>query len=347
MTQKKRIPSKNHKSRQTCTILFTCIGRRVSLLKAFQRAARQLGINAVFIGTDVQLASPAMQLCDEQFLVHPTSHRLYVSDIKSIIKEQGVDLLVPTVDLDLKTWAKQRTAMTRLGCHILISSERVIDLCQDKRKTYQFLQKQGIDAPETVTLQEQLDTDTLAYPCYVKPWDGYAGKYNTCAESRSDLFYLQHKVPHALCQAYIRGKEYTCDVYVDFNGQVQCVVPRQRLEVRAGEVSKARVVMDQDVIQAAAQVVTCLKAGPGVITVQLMKTEAGDIKVIEINPRFGGGVPLAIKAGANFPKWILQELTGDRPNFSRTRIQDDLVMLRYDHEIWSTGSDLALEGQAE
>jgi len=86
-----------------------------------------------------------------------------------------------------------------------------------------------------------------------------------------------------------------------------------------------------------ARLVQNLGAGPGVITLQLFLTADKKIKFIEINPRFGGGVPLSIKAGANFPKWILQELLGQQPNIRFDGFKDNLIMLRYDSEVWLSG----------
>jgi carbamoyl-phosphate synthase large subunit len=84
----------------------------------------------------------------------------------------------------------------------------------------------------------------------------------------------------------------------------------------------------------AARLVEKLGAGPGVITLQLFLTDDDRVKFIEVNPRFGGGVPLSIKAGANFPKWILQELLGKTPRIKFDGFKDRLTMLRYDGEVW-------------
>jgi len=116
--------------------------------------------------------------------------------------------------------------------------------------------------------------------------------------------------------------------------KVRCVVPRRRIEIRAGEVSKGRVVKHRAIMERAANVVEKLRAGPGVITVQVVLTEDGQMKFIEINPRFGGGAPLSIKAGADFPGWILQGLTGGRPRIKFDGFKDGLTMLRYDAEVW-------------
>jgi carbamoyl-phosphate synthase large subunit len=122
--------------------------------------------------------------------------------------------------------------------------------------------------------------------------------------------------------------------------QVRCVVPRRRLEVRSGEVSKARIYRDPVIMERVAQLVTVLGAGPGVITIQLIRRADGVIKFIEVNPRFGGGAPLSIRAGADFPRWILQELRGQSPRIRFDGFEDGLLMLRYDEEVWvhSAGS---------
>ena len=77
---------KHRPSGKTLRVLFTCIGRRVSLLRAFQRAARQLHMDLEILGADCQLASPALQLCDHKYLVHPTDHRRYLADIREIVR---------------------------------------------------------------------------------------------------------------------------------------------------------------------------------------------------------------------------------------------------------------------
>ncbi|MHC4325631.1 MAG: ATP-grasp domain-containing protein, partial [Planctomycetota bacterium] len=326
--------------------MFTCIGRRVSLLESFRRAAKKLKINASFYGTDTTELSPALQLCDRRFGVKPTTHTGYIKQILSIVKENQVDLLVPTVDLDLKLLAQNKPKFAAFGCRVLVSNPEVIDICQDKRKTHKFLLKNNFDTPATISIQTALKNlrnrkskivnrkSQTRFPLFVKPWDGSAGRPNAVVCNRKELLFHAKRIPNAICQELIEGAEYTCDVYVDSGMKIRCVVPRKRIEVRAGEVSKGQVVKNARIMSEAAALVEKLAAGPGVITLQLFLTDDGKIKYIEINPRFGGGAPLSIKAGADFPKWILQELTGRKLNIRPDRFKDDLIMLRYDGEVW-------------
>ena len=319
-------------------VLFTCIGRRVSLLNSFRQAAKQLRINASFFGTDTTDLCPALQLCDKAFLVKPTRHPGYIKQLLSIVKTNKVKLLVPTVDLDLKLLAQNKSKFASMDCRALVSDREVVDICQDKRKTYKFLVKNGFDTPVTVHAAAALSKKKLGWPCLLKPWDGSAGKDNTIVNNRRELLFYSKRIPNAICQEFIKGTEYTCDVYVDFGMKVRCVVPRKRIEVRAGEVSKGQVAKNPRIMSQAAMVVEKLGAGPGVITLQLFLTKNGKIKFVEINPRFGGGAPLSIKAGANFPKWILQELSGKKPNIHSDDFKDNLIMLRYDDEVWLDNS---------
>jgi len=326
--------SKELKTKNSPGVLLTCIGRRVSLMESFRRAAKQLKINAAFFGTDTTELSSALQLCDEGFLVKPTTHPGYIKQLLSIVKANRVKLLIPTVDLDLKLLARNKPKFAAAGCHVLVSAPEVIDICQDKRKTYRFLIKNGFDTPATISVAYALSKKKLNWPCFLKPWDGSAGKQNTFVNNRRELSFYAQRIPNAICQEFIEGTEYSCDVYVDFGMRVRCVVPRKRIEIRAGEVSKGQVVKNPHIISKATKLVEALGAGPGIITLQLFLTDNGKIKFIEINPRFGGGAPLSIKAGANFPKWIMQELSGKKTNIRFDGFKDDLIMLRYDGEVW-------------
>ena len=309
------------------------------MLNSFRRAAKQLKTDLSVLGTDSTKLSPALQLCDKGFLVKPITHINYIKQLLDIVKANKVKLLIPTVDLDLKLLAKNKSKFAAMGCRILVSAPDVVDICQDKTKTFRFLLKKGFDTPITMSVRTALSKKTLNWPCFLKPLDGYASRGNAIVNNRKELLFFAKRIPNCIVQEFIKGTEHTCDVYVDFSMKVRCVVPRKRIEVRAGEVSKGQVVKHHRIMNEAARLVETLGAGPGVITLQLFLTNDDTIKFIEINPRFGGGVPLSIKAGANFPKWILQELLGRKPSIRFGNFKGDLIMLRYDGEVWLENPD--------
>lgn len=325
-------------------ILFTCVGRRAALVEDFRSAAVKLSLPGIVMGTDVNPLSPALYVCDRHVINKPISHRRYVPELLALAGRKKISLLIPTIDTELKALAANRDSFLAVGTRVLISSPDVISLCQDKRKTYSFLTDNGFGTPET-WIAEKVCASKLSFPVFLKPWDGSASKGNVVARDADELRYWCGRIPNCLVQEHIRGQEYTCDVYVDFNMHVRCVVPRKRIAVRAGEVCTGKTVKIPKLMHECKRLVETLGAGPGVITIQCFLTPRGKIKFIEVNPRLGGGVPLSIKAGADFPKWILQELTGRRPRIGFDRWKDGLYMLRYDQAVWRTPDPKSVRSQ--
>ena len=316
------------------TILFPCVGRRVSLLESFRKAADELGFECTIIGTDIDENSPALQCCDKMHIVGRIDSKDYFKDSFEIIEKYNVDLVVPTIDPDLTVWAKYTTELENSGCKILISSPEVIDICQDKRLTNSFLTSNGFDTPRIYDLKDLLSGNDNDYPYLLKPWNGSAARGNQIIKNKEELTFYAPRIPNCIAQEYIEGTEFTIDSLIDNYGQIRCSVPRKRIEVRGGEVVKAITVRNQKLIEQTEQMLAKLGAGLGVITTQCFLTEDNDVKFIEINPRFGGGVPLSIKAGADFPKWIIEMVCGIESSINKDNWQDNLHMLRYDAEVW-------------
>lgn len=314
-------------------ILITCVGRRVELVHAFRRAGRQLKLDLLIVGSDINRLAPGLWVCDRQVISKRINQRGYIKQLLEIVRQHKVKAVIPTIDTELKILAENRSRFVQAGARVLVSSPEVIGICQDKRKTHRFLLRHGFDSPMTISAR-QAAGKTLKFPVFLKPWDGSASRDNVVAKSRTELDFYSRRIANCIVQQVVVGQEYTCDAYVDLNMKVRCVVPRKRIETRAGEVSKGQTVKHAEMMQQSKRLVEVLGAGPGVVTIQCFLTGDQKIIFIEINPRFGGGVPLSIKAGANFPKWILQELSGAVPRIGFDRWKDNLCMLRYDHAVW-------------
>lgn len=188
-----------HHRPNSLNILFTCIGRRVSLLNSFRRAARQLKVSARFFGTEVDELSPALQLCDKKFLVKSIRDPGYIPQLLGIVKKNKIRLLIPTIDTDLAILAENKTKFANLNCCVLISKPQIICICQDKMKTYRFLVANGFDTPATTTVRTALDKKTLAWPLLLKPRSGAAGKGVTVVNNKRELSVFGKRVPGLYC----------------------------------------------------------------------------------------------------------------------------------------------------
>jgi carbamoyl-phosphate synthase large subunit len=335
------------KSTETIPVLFSCVGRRVQLLTAFRQAAARLGVRLVIHGADASPLSPAVHLVDGAHRVPKIDDTAYIDALLEIVHRERVRLLVPLLDLELLPLAETAGRFEEAGCTTLISTSEVVRICRDKMSTHRTLVEAGIDTPATWTWEEALARTAHAFPYYMKPRAGSAAAGNYIIHNMEELRTLGRRVPGAIVQEFVDGAEYTMDVYCGLDGRPRCAVPRRRLEVRNGEVSKALIVKDRSLMAVGMRVAEALGGCRGMITVQCIMTAGRRIRVIEINPRFGGGVPLAIHAGADFPLWILMEVLGRRPRISATGFRDDIVMLRFDDAVFvPRGSRFLAAGNA-
>jgi carbamoyl-phosphate synthase large subunit len=129
------------------------------------------------------------------------------------------------------------------------------------------------------------------------------------------------------------GEEHTMDCWVDDAGTCACVVPRQRLATRAGEIAKGVTVRHRALESQVAAIVEALPGARGPMTVQAIVSADGP-RYIEINPRFGGGYPLSHQAGARYTAALAAEALGKPVDPAWFAWRHDLVMLRYDEAVF-------------
>jgi carbamoyl-phosphate synthase large subunit len=127
--------------------------------------------------------------------------------------------------------------------------------------------------------------------------------------------------------------EYTVDAYYCADGELKCLVPRKRVEVRAGEISKG-VALRGAIYTELCDRLKYVAGARGCLTYQFFVSKAGDrIVASELNARFGGGYPLSQAAGARFPEWLIREyVLGEEIPFFEDW-QDRTAMVRYDSEV--------------
>ena len=139
-------------------------------------------------------------------------------------------------------------------------------------------------------------------------------------------------------QDYLDGPEFTIDVLCDFAHQPLSIVPRERVVIRAGVTDRGRTVRDAALMHLGQDVADILPFC-GAVNIQC-RIVNGVPTVFEINPRFSGGIPLTIAAGADFPRiWsIWRSAKRIAPRIGRFR--DDLWMTSYETSIFVAAADV-------
>jgi len=329
---------------ETLNILLTCVGRRVALLEAFRRAMATLGVTGRLYGADHSALAPGFHVADEGLLVPSVEGPDYVEALVDQCRRHEIGLVVPLIDWELEALAKARARFAKVGARLVISSPEVVDICRDKQQTFEFLKAHAFNTPEVIPHEKAVRGP---FPLFMKPRFGSSAKdVHYLPDPEALAFYSRGGSGERIIQEFVRGKEHTVDVYAGLDGVPRVAVPRRRLEVRGGEVSKARTVRHAEIIRQSLRLVEALGGCCGVITLQCFLTPSGEIKFIEMNPRFGGGVPLAIRAGADFPMWLIEEHLGRRPDIQPDDWQDGLVMMRYDAAVFRRSDELPEENDS-
>jgi len=318
-------------------ILFTSVGRRVSLIRHFKETLQSLGFSGGIFATDLQKNAPALFVADIGEMVPRVTDPNYICILKDICQRHSIDLVVPLIDTELHLLAPHRAEFAHMGVTLLVSSTDVSNICFDKRHTGEFFHSIGVKTPAILDPETILADPDARYPYLLKPATGSCSVGVTKINSPNELEFFRKYVPDPIVQELIQGQEYTLDILVDFAGKARSVVPRLRIETRAGEVSKGLTVKNPAIIEAGRHVAESLPGALGCITAQCFLTPDGEIVFIEINPRFGGGFPLSAAAGADFPRWIIEMMLNTYKDRPIDDWQDNLAMLRYDEGIFVDG----------
>ncbi|MBR3045196.1 MAG: ATP-grasp domain-containing protein [Oscillospiraceae bacterium] len=308
-------------------ILFTGIGRRIELVQAFRQAALALNINLKIYGADMAGTAPALAFCDAIRRVCGMKEKDYILQLLDICDKDNIDLLIPTIDTDLLVLSLHHKEFEKIGTKVLVSKPDRIAICRDKNFTADYFEGCGLKAPHTYNDYTKYSE---GFPCFIKPKDGSSSINAFKVNSTEELAVYAQKIGDYIIQPFIEGTEYTIDIFCDFNGNPITVIPRERTQVRAGEVLKTRITMDPIMIQEGIKLIECFKpCGP--MAVQLIRQKGTDLDYfIEINPRFGGGSPLSMKAGADSAEAVLRLLLGETVLYHKDDINDQAVYSRFD-----------------
>ncbi|MBQ8291221.1 MAG: ATP-grasp domain-containing protein [Clostridia bacterium] len=311
-------------------ILFTCVGRRVELVQAFREAAKELNETLEIYATDMCDSAPAAFFCDKIFIAPRIRSEAYIPFLTELCEREKIDGLIPTIDTDLLLLAENKATFEKLGTTVFVANPEKVAICRDKRLTSDYFSSLGLYAPKATGDIAEYDG---GFPAFIKPKDGSSSIDAYKVENETALKTYAEKIGEYVVQPFAEGVEYTVDIFCDKQGKPVYITPRIRLAVRAGEVLKTEIRQEPSIIEEMKTLVNDFKPC-GAITVQLIRDEAKNRNAyIEINPRFGGGAPLSVKAGANAAKALLQTLRGEETPYVEGAAEDGAVFSRFDQSV--------------
>ena len=280
-------------------ILFLGAAKRLSLLEGFQRAAAAEELRLSMYSAELQARVPVSVAA--QILVAPRfDDPEFAPWLQHEVGRLGIDVVIPNMDTATVALSAAAGALQDAGSWAMVSSHELCVAMEDKLAAERWFAQREFPIP-----------GRSSWPRILKRRRGFASRGQAAvadAQAR-ERFLAAAGDPHGyLEQDLLTGTEYTVDAYVDRSGQALAVMPRIRLKVVDGEVEES-LSSRHPAIERLTLRLLSHPGWRGPITLQFIDTATGPV-LIEVNPRFGGGVTHAIHCGLDMPRWMLRERLG-------------------------------------
>lgn len=255
----------------------------------------------------------------------------------------GVNVVLPTVDAELRPLARARPLYAAAGIDLLLAPAQALDVTLDKLALARRCAR-VVRVPGTQLFGPAVDPALLAYPVIVKPRTGSGSRGVITVDSAGVLAALKRSTA-LIVQEFLPGEEYSIDVLADASGHVIASVPRLRARVDSGVSVGGRTVRDEE-LSSFGRAVAQATGITYVANVQCKRDAAGRPALLEVNPRMPGTLGLTIASGVDMPRLALAALLGqplpaamDFRERAVVRFLDELVL--DPAEIANVGHDLS------
>lgn len=263
------------------------------------------------IGADIDPLAAGQSFVDT-FLLAPrvADEAVYLAWLQTTIATEAVTVFLPTVHEELPLVVRYRNHLP----YTVISDERAVTMGDDKVALYAWMATHMPESMIPWCLLKDWSPDWLVDEVqFMKPRRGRGARGCTTI-TKADLVHLQATGDgdNTIVMAFMPGTEWTVDAYRAHDGTMVYVVPRERVGLAGGISIKGRTVKHALLEALTTELATALSCyGP--ICVQWRADAAGVPRLLEINPRLSGGLPITVAAGVNPITAILAEASGETP----------------------------------
>jgi len=306
------------------TVLVTGAGgpAGVAVIRALRNHRRVVAVDADPFAVGLRLADDGAVIpaCDDDG---------FVDELARVAERTGARVLISTLAEEMRMLHTHGDRLSLHDTRTWIADRAALDQCLDKWCFAQALSEAGVPTPYTALG----GVANVPGPWIVKPRWGRGSRHVYAADDRDDLERMLARVPNPIVQHRLDGTEFTVDVLIDRDGTVAGAVPRWRLETKAGISTKGMTFVDDDLLAIVDRAVQAVRL-TGAANLQGFTSPDGEHTITEINPRFSGGLPLSLAAGADLVGEYVRGVEGRPLRQERLRFRAGVVMLRHFDEVF-------------
>jgi len=276
------------------------------------------------VASDSNPFSAGFFMSDAYEVLPEIDSKLYITRLLEIVTKHKINVLMPSSGYDIYQYSANKEKLLKLGALPVVSDIKTMKICRDKIQTFNYLSKK-FELPFTTLDYKKVK----GFPLIAKPRYGKGSKGIVKINNENELKYVRFNSENLIFQEYLPGTEYTIDVLSDLECEPILAVPRVRVETRAGISTVGTIVKDENISETCKSIAKYLKIR-GPCCIQMKESSQGVLKIVEVNPRMGGGTIFTALAGANFPAMILDMVKGKKLKIPKI---SEVTVIRYYEEI--------------
>ncbi|MDP2954695.1 MAG: ATP-grasp domain-containing protein [Chloroflexota bacterium] len=235
--------------------------------------------------------------------------------IKEIHRKAGLDVIIPTLDLELMNFIHLEGELADMGIHLLLPSETALRN-SFKSSLYDFFRSRGFAVPRGSSVVDPGQLKGLAkelgFPLVVKGLIHEAQVAYTLDEANVAFNKIGARWGFPLIvQEYIPGEEYDVAGVGDRNGQCVGAVAMRKLRVTdRGKAWYGISIYDHELLGLAKAMLEEL-GWVGPLEMEFIKKTSGGYCIMEVNPRFPAWIYLTAGVGVNLPEAVVRIAKGE------------------------------------
>ncbi len=310
-------------------ILILSAGTRNKIVQFFKKELENKG---KVVAADCDKLAPALYDADKHYIVPRIDDKDYINTVLNICKKENIKGVFSLIDPELSLLAENKDKFLKEGIVPIISDYETVEMSLNKMKMHDFCKVNDIDTIKSydnlTDFKNALGNKEIDFPIFVKPICGSCSNQIQKVNDFEELEFIFKRYDGLMIQELMGGYEIGADVYVDLlSKEIVSIFTKKKLLMRAGETDKSISFKDEKLFQFIKNFVK--KAGYiGQIDIDIYEKD-GKYLLSEVNPRFGGGYPHAYSCGCNFPKYIINNLSGIENKEDIGNYQEGVYMMKY------------------
>ncbi|MEM7074437.1 MAG: ATP-grasp domain-containing protein [Pseudomonadota bacterium] len=280
------------------------------------------------LACDINPSHLVAAVTDFAFLrVLPATSGDFAKSLSGDLSDRGITAYYPIHDAEISAASKGRTIFSGCGVDVLAPHGDAIAIVRDKLRMAEVFASAHVPGPATTRLDL---AEWQGRALHVKPRTGVGSHGATAVRDAAGLALCKASGDPELmiAQPFVEGDEITIDAFCPSPGTVQAIACRERVEVKAGVSTKARIFFDKSLADLTAQVSDALGL-TGSFCHQVRGSARGGWQVIDVNPRIGGGTAMSVAVGLNFPAAHAAHFLGlDTTKFFKPLPNGDVFVVR-------------------